>query len=130
MLVPENRFQPSIGVMAGDQAPPQKYDAVLLDRVKVLELGFRIRALRRLRWMDFHRGAELLAIEQRYLRETSTQKDKLASSQLASYRDQLQQAQAEISRAGAWYRSWTFGLVVGVILTSATAAGVAVAIRR
>ena len=130
MLVPDTPSQPSIGVPAETQAPAQKWDGVLLDRIKVMELGLRIKAIRRLRWLDLHKSSDLLAIEQKYLRDTSTEKDKLAQSQVASYREQLVQTQAELSKSKAWYRSWTFGLVVGVVLTSAAVAGVAIAIRK
>ena len=132
LLVPDTRSQPSVGLPKGKviSLPALDYDAVLLDRAKVLELGLRIEAIRRLRWMDLHRSADLLAIEQRYLRDTAAEKDKLAQSQVSSYRTQLQQSQAELSSARAWYRSWTFGVIVGVVLTAATVAGVAVAVRK
>ena len=130
MLVPDTDSQPSIGVKAGTQPPAQKYDAVLLDKAKVVELGLRLKAIRRLRWLDLHKSSDLLAIEQKYLRDTTAEKDKLAQSQVASYREQLVQTQAELSKSKAWYRSWTFGLILGVVLTSAAAAGVAVAVRK
>lgn len=132
LLVPDTQFRPSIGLPKGKaiSLPALDYDAVLLDRSKVMELGLRIEAIRRLRWMDLHRSSDLLTIEQKYLRDTAAEKDKLAQSQVASYRGQLEQAQAELAKEKAWYRSWTFGLIVGVVLTAATAAGVAVAVRK
>lgn len=49
---------------------------------------------------------------------------------MESYKNQLVQTQAELAKERRWYRSWTFGLVVGVVLTAATAAGVAIAVRK
>jgi hypothetical protein len=132
LLVPDTQFKPSIGLPKGKaiSLPALDYDAVLLDRSKVLELGLRIEAIRRLRWMDLHRSADLLTIEQKYLRDTAAEKDKLAQSQVESYKTQLVQTQAELAKERSWYRSWTFGLILGIVLTSATAAGVAIAVRK
>jgi hypothetical protein len=132
VLVPDVQFRPSIGLAKGKPVslPALEYDAVLMDRAKVIELGLRIEALRRLRWMDLHRSSDLLTIEQKYLRDTAAEKDKLAQSQVESYKNQLVQTQAELAKERRWYRSWTFGLVVGVVLTAATAAGVAIAVRK
>ena len=130
MLVPDTDSQPSIGVKAGVQAPAQKWDAVLMDRAKVTELGLRLKAIRRLRWLDLHKGADLLVIEQKYLRDTTAEKDKLSASQVASYREQLQTSRAELAKERSWYRSWTFGLILGVVVTAAAGAGIAIAVRK
>ena len=137
-LVPDLPSKPTKGLDRGATVIPAgkkpktflvDYDSVLMGKMKVIELGMKIKGLRRLRWSDRHRGAETLAIEKKFISATWTAKLQLRDSQLVQANKQIVQARKERDEARKWYRSWTFGLVVGVVVTSAAVIGTAVAIK-
>ena len=137
-LVPDLPSKPTKGLARGATVTPAgkkrktfkvEYDSVLMGKMKVIELGMKIKGLRRLRWADRHRGAEALAIEKKFISATWTAKLQLRVSQLVQAKKQIAQARKERDEERKWYRSWTFGLVVGVVATSAAVIGTAVAIK-
>jgi hypothetical protein len=137
ILVPEIRFNPSLGVPAGSsvhlkgatKARLFGYDTVLLDRAKVTQLGLRIKGLRRLRWLERHKAAETTRIERRYMSDRLTAQLKLERSRVKVATSQRDQARKERDEARAWYRSWTCGLVVGIVVTTAAVIGTAYAAK-
>ena len=108
---------------------PAPWAGVLMDRDRVLSLGLRIQAIRRLRWMDGQLAADRLAAEQRLLQQQSKAELELRTSQRESYKEQLRTTTEELVSARRWYRSWTFGVIVGVVVTSAAAIALAYATR-
>ena len=137
ILLPDIKFNPSIGLEAGstyikkgsDKDVLINYDTVLMDRQKVMQLGLRIQGLRRLRWLDMHRGAEILAIEKKYMADRIRIKLELEVVRSQTYKGQRDQARKERDSAGRWYRSWTCGLVVGIVVTAGATIAVAYAAK-
>lgn len=135
ILVPELTFKPSLGLEPGSSVilkGSQKgvlldYPAVVLDKDKVLQLGLRIQGLRRLRWLERHKAVETTKIERTYMSERLTAQLKLEQSRVKEAVQQRDQARKERDSARAWYRSWTFGLVVGVVTTTAATIAIAYA---
>ena len=135
-LVPDVPLKPSMGLTRGTTvkrpgkpAITLKDERLLMGKQRVISLGMRIKALRRLRWLDLHKGAAVLEVERQYLSKVAAARQALRDSQLKSYKQQLAEAREQRDRARAWYRSWTFGLVVGVVLTSAATVAIAVAAK-
>lgn len=137
ILVPDIKFNPSLGLPAGSSVTPKgakkatllSFDTVLLDRAKVTQLGLRIQGLRRLRWLERHRATELVRIERKYMSDRLTAQLKLEQSRIKVAVQQRDQARKERDAARKWYRSWTFGLVVGVVTTTAATIAIAYAAR-
>ena len=90
ILVPDMSFRPSVGLDAGaayqrsDQTGLVKltYPAVLMDKDKVLQLGLRIQALRRLRWLERHKMKDVVEVERRYMSDRLTAQLKLDQSRV------------------------------------------------
>jgi hypothetical protein len=137
VVVPEIRFNPSLGVPAGSSVllkgtkKPKLtgFDTVLMDRAKVTQLGLRIQGLRRLRWLERHKAAEVVRIERKYMSDRLTAQLKLEQSRVKVAVSQRDQARKERDAARAWYRSWSFGLVVGIVTTTAATIAIAYAAK-
>lgn len=136
-LVPNVPTKPSLGVPTGTElrVSPRKstlvdFDAVLLDKMKVIELGMRIKALRRLRWLERHKGKDLLAIEKKYVSDRLNAKLKLEQSRVKSYKQQRDDARAQRNKLRAWYRSPTLWFAVGFVVSAAGATALGIALRK
>lgn len=137
ILLPDIAFQPSIGLESGSYVVlrgTQKrlvltYPAILMDSDKALQLGLRIQALRKLRWLERHKMAETIAIEKRYISDRLTAQLTLEKDRTKVALQQRDTALQELKRATRWYRSWTCGLVAGIITTAATAFAIAYAAK-
>jgi hypothetical protein len=133
ILVPDLKFNPSLGLEAGSQVTLKGakkpivlgYKTVVLDKDKVLQLGLRIQGLRRLRWLERHRATETTRIERKYMSDRITAQVKLEQSRVKVATSQRDQARKERDEARKWYRSWTCGLVVGIVVTTAAVIGTA-----
>ncbi len=132
ILVPNIKFKPSLGLEAGSSITPKgaksillNYSAVVLDKDKVLQLGLRIQGLRRLRWLERHKAVETTNIERRYISDRLTAQIKFEQSRVKVVVGQRNQARKERDTARKWYRSWTCGLIVGVVITTAVVIGTA-----
>jgi hypothetical protein len=101
-----------------------------MDKNKVLQVGLRITALRRLRYIDRLTAKDTLTNERLFLKASCEADKNLLLSQRESYKSQLEVTRRELARAGAWYRSWTFGMVVGILVTSAGAVAIGYALRK
>lgn len=138
ILLPDIRFRPSVGLDTGASYKKDDgtgltkltYPAVLMDKDKVLQLGLRIQGLRRLRWLDLHKGAEVLKIERKHTGAQLQAKLDLEKTRSKTYKGQRDDARRQRDEAKKWYRSWTFGFVVGIVTTSAAAVAVAYAASR
>lgn len=124
---PEHGLKDSIKLLTTKPAP---WDGILMDSDRVIQLGLRITALRRLRWMDTLTAIDKTKMEVKLVEDSKKADINLVTSQRESYKVQLQETQKELSKAKAWYRSWTFGLIVGVVTTSAAAVTLAYVARK
>jgi len=137
VLLPDIKFKPSVGLDVGagyrktDKQALIKldYPAVLMDKDKVIQLGLRIQGLRRLRWLDMHRHDRLLEIEKKHVGKTLQAKIDLEKSRVKALTSQRDDARRQRDEAKKWYRSWTFGLIVGIVVTTAAAGGIAYAAK-
>jgi hypothetical protein len=119
VLLPDIKFNPSVGLKMGSQYNTSSsgdmtlldYDAVLMDVNKTIQLALRISGLRRLRWLDMHRGAELLKIEKKYIQDRFQARLELEETRAKIYKKQRDQAYK-------WYRSWSSGFIFGVVATT------------
>ena len=107
---------PSIPAPAGRALMPA-WDGVLVHRDRLIELGLRIKGLRRLRWLDALTNRRRLELEIQYRSDLVH----LAEDELAGEREYwqaaLDQANQAAEREGKWYRSFWFGYLVGSLGT-------------
>jgi len=137
ILVPDLKFRPSLGIEAGSLVTEKgakkpfrlDYSAVLLDQNKVLQLGLKIQGLRRLRWLERHKATERVEIEKKYMADRLKAQLDLEKSRVKVLEQQRDRARKERDKAKKWYRSWTFGLVVGIVTTAATVVAVGYAVK-
>lgn len=135
VMVPEIDTRPSKGIPKGAEIKlPDKlikldYDAVLMSRNKTLELGLKVKGIRRLRWLEHHKTKDLVKIERKFMSDryqAQLDLEKIRTKTAVSQRDQ---ARDQRDTAKAWYRSWTFGLIVGVVVTAGSTVAVAYAAK-
>ena len=110
VLIPDLPEKTSTELRIGQPAP---FDGIFLDKNRVLVLGLRIKALRRIRYVETTSSARTLKAEVEYQQKLAKTQQDLLSSQVDSYKKQLQNAQEELAKERKWYKSWTFGVVVG-----------------
>lgn len=120
-MVPELNPPASVGVETGDLLEAS-WPGVLMHRDRVLDLGLRIRALRRLRWSDRLRLAEEYAIRLEHTREVAAARLELAQEQRDAYEERWRQAEQRADRARAWWRSPALWVGVGIIVAGALVA--------
>lgn len=135
-LVPDTNARPSVGVVRGSKviSPDKKTvdvvaDSILMDKDRVITLGMRVKALRRLRWLDLHKGKDLLEIEKKHATDVIQAKLELEQSRANEFKKQRDDARKQRDSSQKWYRSWTFGLIVGVVTTTAATIAVAYAVK-
>ena len=126
-LVPKLEIPNSTVALAKDTKAP--FAGLLLDQNRVLVLGLRITGLRRLLWIN----AQVSKKQQDLEVARGIEVTKQDGQQTAAQRDALQARVAQLSNdlsvEKAWYRSWTFGFALGVIITSAATLGVVIATK-
>jgi hypothetical protein len=125
IVVPPIKYRASIGLEADVIIKPENenqfkidYPTVLMDKMKVLQLGLRIKGLRRLRWQDLKFFVRDLEVKTTFLKETHKAFLDLERSRAKNYKQQRDLALKEVSQLKKWYRSWPFGMAVGVTITS------------
>jgi len=128
-MVPSPVVGPKESVVL-DAKAPAPWAGILLDRERVLELGLRITGLRKIRWSEGLEATEKAKAEVKLTLDNLTAEVKLTQSQRESYKTQLVVTQEELAKEKKWYRSWTFGLIVGVVTTSAAAITLAYVARK
>jgi hypothetical protein len=95
------------------------WDGVLVHRDRLVEVGMRLKALRRLRWADRLRLAERYHLELSHLRDTQRIREELLAAQEAAQRTRAEVAERRATSARAWYRSWGFGFLMGFLASGA-----------
>ncbi len=101
----------------------------MVHRDHLISLGLKLQTVRRLRWLDRRRRAERLEIEERYQEQVGEAEEELRAAVTQQNRDILDlanrraaDATAAASSASAWYRSWTFGFILGFVVSGALVA--------
>lgn len=120
MFIPDMPLRPSIGVPAGSvirlkgtaQFKPIAYEAVLLDKLRVIHLGLRVIALRKLRYLDGQNSKSVFSLKEKYGKDTQDALIKLYQSKEDKLKNKIldmgrliQSKDKEITRLTTWYRS-------------------------
>lgn len=92
-----------------------EWAGALVHRDMLLEVGFALKAARRLRWADRLRLREESAIHIRYLEQVAAARQNFAEQQRDIYRARSQQAEARAQSLNSWWRSPALWFAVGVI---------------
>ena len=114
-LVPLISLKTSVELTRGKASP---WSGILMDPNRALVLGLRVKALRRLRWMDEITHRDKLDNELEFARKSAEASRNLLVSQRDSYKTQAAEMQRQLMEERKWYRSWAFGVVVGVLTTT------------
>ena len=123
-IVRPGSHRKSTGLQEGKKAP---WTGILMDKGRVIDLGMRVKSLRRLRWLDRKAGRQKFKSELKYREATLGAKLKLKDAQISDLKEQNASKAARIEKLSAWYRSGTFWFAVGIVVASAafgTAIGV------
>jgi len=114
VLVPELELPASLPVRRGETvlAP---WDGALVHRDRLVYLGLRIRALRRLRWLDTLRLTERCTIVSEHQEEVAQIREELLRAQAEDAERRAATAEQRSEGAEAWYRSVWFGIVLGAV---------------
>jgi hypothetical protein len=125
-VIPRLDYRPAVGIEKGT---PAGFSGLLLEQNQILQLGLRIKGLRRLRYMDTQKGAQVQKLELDLQKKLSTADMKLVESQRENYKEQAVSLQKELQTERAWYRSWSFGFALGTAVTCIAAVSLAMAVR-
>lgn len=126
-LVPRLQLKVSVELQLKDPAP---WDGILMDKERVIVLGLRVKALRRLRWQDMRLAEGKLDTERSFLKASSKADLDLARSQRDNYKAQTTEMAKEIDRLNRWYRSPTFWFATGFVVAAAGATALAFGLRK
>jgi hypothetical protein len=120
-MVPRLRPPPSVPVEVGDIVEAQ-WEGAVVHRDRLIQMGLTIRALRRLRWADRLRIHAEYEIRLTHQTEVCDARLEHAEERTEVYREALGVANERVSSAQAWYRSWWFGYLMGVLSAGALVA--------
>jgi hypothetical protein len=87
----------------------------LVHRDRLVYLGLRIRALRRLRWLDTLQLTQRCLIQTEHAEDVADIREDLLRAQAADAERRATRADRQAQRAEAWWNSVWFGLVLGVV---------------
>lgn len=126
-VVPRLEIANSSVPLAKDAKAP--FAGILLDQQRVLQLGLRITGLRRLLWIEMKMAKDRQELAVSRAVEVTRQDAQVSEAHNKMLEARLNQLTGDLEVAGSWYRSWTFGFVLGMAITSATAISIAVAVQ-
>lgn len=126
-LVPRLELKTSVALTPGAKVP---WDGILLDKNRVMTLGLRITALRRLRYLDLKSAAEQREAERKFEASQFAATLGLRTAQRDNYKSQTEALQKEVIKLNKWYRSPTFWFCAGVVVTAAGATALAFGLRK
>lgn len=118
----------SIPVSTG-QRVVSEWDGALVHRDRLSEIGFAVKAVRRLRWADRLRLREEYDVQRQYHQQIAEAQSRFLEQQRDAYQERWRAAEERSASAYTWWRSpalWvTVGAVVavGLILASGWALG-------
>ena len=120
--------------MVPDYAPPDSipvamddylvapWDGAFVHVNRLLEMGMRLKAVRRLRWADRVRLLEEKRLELSHAEEMAAAHREYAATRIEQYREAITEANNRTRQATVWYRSWAFGFLLGVVSVGLVAA--------
>jgi len=126
-MVPRLNLQASVELKKGAKAPRA---GILLDTNRVLLLGLRIKALRRIRWSETVQCQERRKIEQGYLASQHKLEKTFIAKQRDNWKQQAVDAHKELASRYRWYNSKAFWFAAGVVTTAAAATALAYGLRN
>jgi hypothetical protein len=116
-LVPSLNPPESVPVQDGEQVTAP-WDGAVVHRDRLIEMGLKLTAVRRLRWLD------RLQLAARYTVETEFN-SRLATARIEFYEQRqretalaAQQLREELKSSSTWYRSLWFGILLGSFITA------------
>lgn len=125
-MVPDLHPPAAIPVRPGTPVTPA-WEGALVHRDRLVELGLRVHALRRLRWADTLRLAAEYAVNLEHVQELGQVQLEHMTAQRDAYRERWQAAEERASRSERWWHSpalWVgVGIVVAGCLVALTAYG-------
>lgn len=117
VMVPDLAPFDSVALAAGDTFVAE-WEGSFVDRNRLIEVGMRVRALRRLRWADRVKLRRQFDIHLEHVRDLSQAQLDYMAAQLDAYRDQLGRANERVGSSQSWWRSPTLWLAIGVVVTA------------
>lgn len=114
-MVPDLRAPVSIPVHSGE-AVAAPWDGALVHRDRLVELGLRVHALRRLRWADTLHLAAQYAVNLEHVQELGRVQLEHMTAQRDAYQERWQAAEERASRAERWWHSPALWVGVGVVV--------------
>jgi hypothetical protein len=126
-LVPRLQLKTSVELKVKKPAP---WPGILMDKNRVMTLGLRIKALRRIRWQETIGWQEKLENEKKFQAAMYQATLNLRTSQRDNYKSQTKALQEEVIRLNKWYRSPTFWFATGFVVASAGATALAFGLRK
>jgi hypothetical protein len=128
-LVPRLELKTSVELVPSKK-PKIPWPGILMDKNRVLTLGMRITALRRLRWMDMVRAGELRENDRKYDAAQFTATINLRTAQRDNYKGQTKELQEKVISLNKWYRSPALWFAVGFVVAAGGATALAVGLRE
>ena len=126
-MVPRLQLKASVELKQAGKAP---WAGILLDVNRVLVLGLRIKALRRIRWVETIQYQERRTIEKEYLISQHKVEKTFIAQQRDNWKKQAQDAYKELESGRRWYNSRSFWFATGVVVTAAAATALAFGLRK
>jgi len=114
-MVPDLHPPASIPVTIGTQTKAV-WDGALVHRDRLVEVGLRVRAIRRLRWADSLRMAAEYAVNLEHVRTVSRIQLEHMSAQRDAYEERWRAAEERVLRSERWWRSPTLWIGVGMVI--------------
>lgn len=114
-MVPDLNPPASVPARTGVAVTPP-WDGALVHRDRLVELGLRVHALRRLRWADTLRLAAQYAVGLEHAQELGRVQLEQMTAQRDAYRERWQAAEERASRAERWWHSPAFWVGVGIVV--------------
>ena len=108
----------SLELLQGAAAP---WSGLLMDKDRAIQLGLRIKALRRLRYLDGKANREKRELDADFFQKEH-------QLEVNALRSSLEVAQQELKATQKWYKSVWFGVGLGVAVTAGVIIGGALAI--
>jgi hypothetical protein len=126
-LVPRLQLKASVDLKKSVKTP---WAGILMDNNRVLQLGLRIKALRRIRWNETTANLERRKIEQEYLLSNHKLEKTFIVKQRDNWKEQALAAHKELESGRKWYNSRSFWFATGVVVTAAAATALAFGLRK
>jgi hypothetical protein len=137
---PPGSFANSIGVplgskvVIGGKTSAVSFDGLLLDKQRVIWLGLRIEALRKLRHLDLQKMSDLYVLKEDFVNKVFSEKLKSCESRSLQVKKRLQiefdkgmARELEIRHLQAWYRSPVLWFAIGAVISAGAIFGGALA---